>query len=505
MTTRQIETKTNNSSYIKNTIFNLAGNIAPLLVGVASIPFLIKGMGTDRFGVLTIAWMLIGYFSLFDMGLGRALTQLVAEKIGKGEHNNIPAIFWTSSLLMLALGLIGAALIASLSPLLIYRVLKIPLILQQETLHSVWVLSVAIPFVILTTAFIGFLSAYQRFDIVNVIRLPMAIAMFAGPLLVLPFSNSLVYIFAVLMLIRIIAFVIHFYYCLRIDPKLKEGVCFDRKLIKPLVRFGGWMTVSNIISPVLMYFDRFFIGAMISLSAVAYYTTPYEFVTRILVLPMALVSVIFPAFAETYTQNKKQAVHLYSQSVKYIVLCMFPIIVAVVLFAKDGMTIWLGNEFAAHSYRALQWLAIGVFFNSLAFVPFAFLQGIGKPDITSKLHLMEVIVYIPILLLLIKHFGIDGAAMAWAVRVMLDNLLLFYCAKRCYGEKAFNTPTLVFLFGAPFVLLFLLVNYSLGQKVSICILLLPITVFYVWKKTLDQGERLYIVSKFKRVRIDKAN
>ena len=81
MTTRQIETKTNNSSYIKNTIFNLAGNIAPLLVGVASIPFLIKGMGTDRFGVLTIAWMLIGYFSLFDMGLGRALTQLVAEKI----------------------------------------------------------------------------------------------------------------------------------------------------------------------------------------------------------------------------------------------------------------------------------------------------------------------------------------------------------------------------------------------------------------------------------------
>jgi O-antigen/teichoic acid export membrane protein len=499
MTQQTGTNESSHTSYLKNTVFNLAGNIAPLLVGIASIPFLIKGMGTDRFGVLNIAWMLIGYFSLFDMGLGRALTQLVAEKIGKGEQDDIPAIFWTSSLLMLVLGLIGAALIASLSPLLIYRVLKIPLMLQQEMLHSVWVLSVAIPFVILTTAFIGFLSAYQRFDIINTIRLPMAIAMFASPLLVLQFSNSLIYIFAVLLLMRVIAFGAHYIYCVRLEPRLKEGIHFNSKLIKPLLRFGGWMTVSNILSPVLMYFDRFFIGAMISLSAVAYYTTPYEFVTRILVLPMALVSVIFPAFAETYIQNKKHAVRLYAQSVKYIVLCMFPVIVAVVLFAQDGMTVWLGNEFAAQSYRALQWLAIGVFFNSLAFVPFAFLQGIGKPDITSKLHLMEVAIYVPVLMLLIKNFGIDGAAMAWAARVLIDTLLLFYCAKRQYGEKTFNTPTLAFLYGTPLVLLLLLINYSLVQKVLICLLLLPVTVFYVWQKMLDQEERLFIFSIFKRV------
>jgi O-antigen/teichoic acid export membrane protein len=496
---QETETKSDSSRYIKSTIFNLAGNIVPLLVGVVSIPFLVKGMGTDRFGVLTIAWMLIGYFSLFDMGLGRALTQLVAEKIGKDEPEDIPAIFWTSSLLMLALGMAGAILIASLSPVLIRSVLKIPAVLQQETLHSVWVLSVAIPFVILTTAFIGFLSAYQRFDIINTIRLPMAVAMFAGPLLVLPFSNNLIHVFAVLMLIRILAFAVHLFYCLRTAPDLKHGVCFNRELIKPLVRFGGWMTISNIISPVLMYFDRFFIGAMISLSAVAYYTTPYEFVTRIMALPMALVSVIFPAFAEIYVQNRTKAVHLYAQSVKYIVLCMFPIIVAIVLFAKDGMTLWLGNEFAVHSYRVMQWLAIGVFFNSLAFVPFAFLQGIGKPDITSKLHLLEVALYVPILVLLIKQFGIEGAAIAWAIRVLIDNLLLFCSAKRQYGEKAFNASTLLFLVGTPWVLLLLLLDYSLSQKILICTLLLPATVCYVWYKMLDQYERLFIVSGFRKV------
>jgi hypothetical protein len=43
--------------------------------------------------------MVLSYFSLFDLGLGRALTQLVAEKLGKesGEEE-IPNLAGTVSL-----------------------------------------------------------------------------------------------------------------------------------------------------------------------------------------------------------------------------------------------------------------------------------------------------------------------------------------------------------------------------------------------------------------------
>ena len=91
----------------RNTLWNLAGNGAPLLVAVFSIPILIHGLGKDRFGVLTLAWALIGYASLFDIGLGRALTQLVAKKLGGGEDHEIPALAWTSLLLMAALGAVA--------------------------------------------------------------------------------------------------------------------------------------------------------------------------------------------------------------------------------------------------------------------------------------------------------------------------------------------------------------------------------------------------------------
>src|SRR5437660_6747976 len=110
----------------RNTFWNLMGSGAPMIVAVFCIPILIRGLGKDRFGVLTLAWALIGYASLFDIGLGRALTQLVAKKLGSGEDHEIPVLAWTSLLLMLGLGAAGTLTIISISPWLTHHALKVP-------------------------------------------------------------------------------------------------------------------------------------------------------------------------------------------------------------------------------------------------------------------------------------------------------------------------------------------------------------------------------------------
>src|SRR6266436_5724260 len=120
----------------RNTIWNLIGSGTPMIVAAFSIPTLIHGLGKDRFGVLTLAWALIGYASLFDMGLGRALTQLVAKKLGAGEEHEIPALAWTSLLLMMLLGFAGTACILLISPWLAGSGLNVPVALQRETLQS---------------------------------------------------------------------------------------------------------------------------------------------------------------------------------------------------------------------------------------------------------------------------------------------------------------------------------------------------------------------------------
>ena len=67
-----------------------------MAVAVVAIPSLIRVLGVPRFGVLSLAWTVIGYFSLFDLGMGRALTKLVADKLGAQQEHAIPGLAWTS-------------------------------------------------------------------------------------------------------------------------------------------------------------------------------------------------------------------------------------------------------------------------------------------------------------------------------------------------------------------------------------------------------------------------
>src|SRR5207245_5800245 len=105
-------------------------------------------------------------------------------------------------------------------------------------------------------------------------------------------------------------------------------------------------------------------------------------------------------------------------------------------FAHEGLRAWLGAEFAQHGAPVLRWLAVGVFINGIAQVFATHLQGIGRPDLTAKLHLIELPIYVPALWLAIHYFGIVGAAMAWTVRVALDGALLFWLTRRFVGEHA---------------------------------------------------------------------
>src|SRR5206468_4329419 len=115
---------------------------------------------------------------------------------------------------------------------------------------------------------------------------------------------------------------------------------------------------------------------------------------------------------------------------KSVLLVLFPIMLCAVVLAQDGLKLWLGPEFAQHSFRVLQLLAVGVFINSLAQVPFTLLQGVGRPDVTATLHLIELPLYTGLLWLLIRIWGIEGAAIAWTVRVAVDALFLFVMAKQ---------------------------------------------------------------------------
>lgn len=420
-----------NRKLIKNFSWNVLGTIVPQLSALFAIPLLIDGLGAPRFGVLTIAWMIVGYFSLFDLGLGRALTKLVAEKLGARRESEIPLLVWSAMTLMLALGAFGSVTIISISPWLTASVLNIPDELKPETLPALYLLGLSVPIVITTIGLRGILEAHHRFNIVNIIRLPLGLATFLAPLLVLPFSSSLAHVVLILVLARCVGWFAYLFSVLRCFPDLRRWVRVDRESVTRLLSFGGWMTVSNITAPLLLYLGRFLIIVMISAEAVAYFVTPYEVVINMLVIPSMMISVLFPVFTQLFQGDKLEARRLYSRARLTIFILMFPLTIVVYFLAEPGLTWWINEEFAVNGYRVAQILVIGVLINSFGHLGQALIQSYGRPDLTAKLHLFELIVYIPYLWFLIDRFGIIGAALAWTVRVSISTLALTLIARRC--------------------------------------------------------------------------
>lgn len=413
----------------RNTVLNLVGYSAPLLVAVAAVPLLISNLGTSRFGVLTLVWVVVGYFSLIDLGMGRALIKLVSEKLGEGRDSETPPVIWTGLVLMISMGLVGAVAVALLAPWLVGSVLQIPQELRRETLYAFYMVAISVPMVIGTAGLRGVLEAQQRFGLVNAVRVPMSAFNFAGPLLVLPFTNSLFWVVSVLVAGRFAGMLVHLVLCLYTMPALRNGIVLHRSLVKPVFKLGGWMTVAHGTGSLLVSLDRFIVGAMISAAAVAYYATPGEIVGKLWFIPEALVGVLFAAFSASFLRDRERAQMLFGQGVKYIFLAVFPLTLIIVTLADEGLSLWLGAEFASNSYRILQWLALGTLINVLSFVPYALVQSAGRPDLTGKAHLAQLPAFVLLAWWLIGSYGLMGAVAAWVIRIVADALIMFYMVR----------------------------------------------------------------------------
>jgi O-antigen/teichoic acid export membrane protein len=484
----------------KNVVWNLLSIGVPFLVALITIPILIAAIGKDRFGLLAISWMFVGYFSLFDFGLGRALTVLVAKCLGENQHQQIPGLVWTAMTLMALLGVIGFGVVFWLTPWLVGTLLKVPVELQQETAKAFYLLALSIPFVIITVGLRGVIAAYQRFDLLTAIRIPMGIFTFVGPVAVLPFSTSLYPIVAVLVLGRFVAVLAHTILLFRIVPEIGRGYVLDATQLRPLFGFGGWMTVSNMVVPLMVSMDRFVIGAVLSVTAVAFYTTPFEIAFRFLVIPTAFVAVLLPAQSTTLAiekgEDRRYSAELFNKGLSYIFITLFPLLLMISLFSYEGLKLWVGDEFADNGYQVMQWLVAGVLLYGLSLVPFSLVQSAGHPDWSAKLHLLELPVYLAVLWWALHQFGILGAAIVWTLRAGVDALVLYAMSSILIPEcrKSANRFGLSLL---AVILLFIVAAQfeDLPGKFIFIASVLSAFLYLVWYHVFDEKERMWLLKR----------
>jgi O-antigen/teichoic acid export membrane protein len=406
----------------------------PLIAAVFAIPVLIQDLGEARFGILTLIWAVVSYFGLFDLGLGRAVTQRVAVAIANERREELDAIVGTSSAMLLVLGVCGGIVMLIIAPTMGSQLASGNG--TTEVVEAFWWMAAAMPAIVLTSGYRGILEATGQFALVNMIRVPMGIFTFAGPLLALTGKDTdLSSIAAILALGRIVACVVHGWFATRSTAEVVGLGSFDHFLIGSLLKFGGWLSVSNIISPLMNYIDRFLIGVTLSASAVAYYATPQELILRIGIIPGAVAAVLFPMFAAS--RSNKDPLSQSRQVVRYSIIIgalIAPLTIILLLFAHPILSLWISDAFADNAASILQIFSIAALASGLAQVPFTMLQSKGRADVTAIVHVVECPLYIALLYYMMIEYGPVGAAWAWLIRIAGDMAVLYWLNFKFYSR-----------------------------------------------------------------------
>lgn len=411
---------------VTNILVNILGYALPLAVGLACTPYIIHQLGAEKFGFLSVAWVIIGYFSIFDLGLGRALTQGLATRLSDGRERQALCLSVKTIGALLMLGLIAAStLFVSRSALLDHVFAVSPGFRDQASL-SILFLALGIPGVLIYNGLKGISDAFEIFTVSSVIRALLGIWNFASPVAVIYLGGGLPDIIICLVSARLFS-VIVFLAVVYKQFLSKALLCWDDGAsFVSIARSGGWMTVSNIISPLMTYMDRFFVSAISGLSAIQYYTTPYDVVSRLSFIPESIFNVLFPKMSKINSSAGDDT--LYSRSMTGIFLVMYPLSLLISSVGPTLLGAWLGPEFQSRSTAILNILAVGLFINSMARVPYNHLQATGKPHVTATIHMTEFPFYVGALIGLLNYIGVTGAAVAWMLRMLLDFIAMHIAA-----------------------------------------------------------------------------
>ena len=407
-------------STAKYTYLNIIGSIIPIVLSLITIPFYLNLIGAERYGVLAIVWIFLGYFGLFDFGLGRATAKIIAE-ISKQSQKRLRSVLSTALVLNLGMGIAGSLLLFFTAGFVFETMLKTQSSTMQELRASIPLLALCLPIITVTGVLNGALMGLEKFFQLNVISVISASLTQLLPIIAaVLFSPTLPILLGAVLTARFITLLVLLFKCLQIIG-LDKSSLYSRELAADLFNFGKWIALSSLISPLMTSLDRLLIGGLIGIKEVTFYTIPFQLAERTSILAHAISSAILPKIAYMSDSEARQTTQ---SALNALIGFLTPVIIVAIFFVDWFFSVWISEGFSTTSALIAKILLFGFWFNALARMPVVFLQGRGRPNIIALCHLAEIIPYLILLYLGLTFYGLMGAAAVFFLRVFIDFLIL---------------------------------------------------------------------------------
>jgi O-antigen/teichoic acid export membrane protein len=371
---------------------------------------------------------------MFDLGLARTTVRFVADATVRG-HDRLREIILASVFSQAAMGCVAGLLVFGFAPFLANHVFKVSPNLVPEAIAMFRVLALHVPVLLASQALRATLEGAQRFDISTALRIPGSLASVVVPAVIAPAGGSLPTILWALLVVRVLLLVANVDAVRRVLLRGSWSLRPQFQTLREMLGYSGWVAVSAALGPALGSFDRFVVGSIAGVTGLGFYTGAAELANRFFLIPATAFAAMLPALAHSEARGARdRALAACRAARRQLAAALFPICLALLVFAPAILRAWLGPDYATQGGSALRILAVGVFLGGLAHLPLGVLYGAARPDLPAKIHVGEAIVYLPLTVVLVRAFGIPGAALSWTLRCGADLTLYEWATRRAIGR-----------------------------------------------------------------------
>jgi O-antigen/teichoic acid export membrane protein len=472
-----------------NTFYQVGSQVPPAIAAMAAIPFLLRHLGSEAFGIITLFSTALIYFMILDLGLGRAATRFISQSLESGRPDDVRRYFWGSIILLSGIGLVVTVACLFAVPTVVSSYLKISATYSHAATESFYIICVAIPLVTLMATLRGFLEALGRFPFISILTGFSGVGLYLLPVVVILMGGGIVGIAASYVLVRVSmcgAFAIG---CLYVEGRPSLRPVFDLNAVRRMLSFGGWLSVSNIVGTAILYGDRFLLGICVGMTAVASYGMPLDVIGKMQILITSFCAVLFPLMSRLDESGSAQFQTLYRGAIAISLSFMTPLTISAVMMAPFLMKLWLGARNTRDIVFVAQVFLAGAVVQALASIAFTALHARGRSDLTAWVHLAEFPIYCAAFYLAATHFGVRGAALAWLGRAIIDcfcMVVLLRVHKRG-GDFAIPPELVVVLVSICILLIAVLPTGRAGIGAAI---LCTLTWLWTWRTLFDPAMRV---------------
>ncbi|PYX48734.1 MAG: hypothetical protein DMG79_11085 [Acidobacteria bacterium] len=476
-----------------NTFYQIGSQVAPAVAAIAVIPRLLRYLGPEAFGIVTLFSTALIYFTMLDLGLGRAATRFIAQSLEAGRTEDVRRYFWSSILLLTGAGILVSVGFLLATPALVSNYLHISPAYRRVTTESFYLIFATIPLVTLTAGLRGFLEAAGRFPFLSVVTAFSGVGMYFLPLLAVMVEGGLVWVAMAYVTVRAsitIAFAIG---CLGVENRPPLRPILDMKSVKKMVSFGGWLSVSNVIGAAMVYGDRFLLGSCVGMAAVASYSMPLDVIGRMQIIITSFCAVLFPLMSRLDGLRSARFDTVYRGAIASVLALITPLTVSMILLTPLLMKLWLRSRNTPDAVFAAEVFFAGSIVQAMASVSFTALHARGRSDLTAWLHMAEFPIYCGAFYWAATHFGVKGAALVWLGRTTLDFVCMVVLLKwHERGDRPLITPELA----AAVVSLgtLLMVARGVPNAALFGSIICGLTWLWTWRMLLDTKMRTQLAS-----------